>query len=180
MISQATPTVMIGDRKIMLIAVLAARIFGLESRERGRGIVDRFREMDYLLSICRSARAACAGSLSNWATAASMSWAVALLGAATRGAAVLRAARGTGRRRLAWLGMSLLATEGFAFLLGGFALSSLMSDVKRVAGVVAWDGQLPAVLLEVSRIFLAQFVVHKRLLQLLLLTHRCSELPSRT
>ena len=107
MISQATPTVMIGDRKIMLIAVLAARIFGLESRERGRGIVDRFREMDYLLSICRLASAACAGSLSNWATAASMSWATLLLGCHSWRSS-LRAARDWASPA-GWLGMSLLA-----------------------------------------------------------------------
>ena len=69
MISQNTPTVMIGDRQIMLIAVLAARIFGLESRKRVRGIVDRFLEMGYSLSICRSASAACVV----------MVWVVALL-----------------------------------------------------------------------------------------------------
>ena len=59
---------------------MSARIFGLESRKRGRGIVDRFLEMDYLLSICRSASAACAGSLSSSATAASMSWATCAVG----------------------------------------------------------------------------------------------------
>ena len=115
MISQATPTVMIGDRKIMLIAVLAARIFGLESRERGRGIVDRFREMDYLLSICRLASAACAGSLSRLATAASMSWAVALLGCHSWRSRLacrsgLGVAGGLGR-------MSLFSDQGLAFLL---------------------------------------------------------------
>ena len=78
MISQATPTVMIGDRKIMLIAVLAARIFGLGSRKRDRGIVDRFLEMGYSLSICRLANAAQAGPLNNCAMADSMAWALAL------------------------------------------------------------------------------------------------------
>ena len=72
-----------------------------------------------LFRICRSASAACAGSLSNWATADSMSWATSLLGCHSW---AHHLAGGSGLGVAGGLGRDVAVGDAYcALLLGGFA-----------------------------------------------------------